>query len=123
MAWTVLFDEEFAAWFETVAEGLQDEILVRARLLQEFGPNLGRPHVDTLKGSKSPNLKELRIQHRGAPWRVIFAFDPKRSAILLVGGDKSGDKRWYAKHIEIAESRFERHLERLGKEADDADQA
>jgi len=121
--WTVLFDEEFAAWLETVEEGLQDELLVHARLLQELGPNLGRPYVDTLKGSKVPNLKELRVQYRGDPWRILFAFDPKRAAILLVGGNKSGDKRWDKKHVRIAEQRFERHLERLKEEDDDGHRA
>lgn len=123
MAWTVIFDEEFADWFEAAEEGLQDEILAYARLLQEFGPNLGRPHVDTLKGSKVSNLKELRVQYRGDPWRILFAFDPKRAAILLVGGNKGGDSRWYKDQIRIAERRFARHLERLIEEGENGDPA
>ena len=75
--------------------------------------------MDTIKGSRLSNLKELRFQHRGAPWRVLFAFDPDRAAILLIAGDKGGDKRWYKKHIPIAEGRFERHLKR--REAEDTD--
>jgi len=63
-------------------------------------------------------MKELRIQYHGDPWRILFAFDPRRAAILLVGGIKSGDKRWYEKHIRIADRRFERHLERLEEEDD-----
>ena len=77
------------------------------------GPLLGRPYVDTLKGSQYPNLKELRVQHRGEPWRIFFAFDPLRQAIVLVGGNKTGDKRWYEKNMPIAENRFAQHLAEL----------
>jgi hypothetical protein len=73
---------------------------------------LGRPCVDTLKGSSLANLKELRVQYKGDPWRVLFAFDPVRRAILLVGGNKAGDKRFYKTMIPVAEERFRRHLER-----------
>ena len=83
------------------------------RLLQLEGPLLGRPYVDTLKGSQYPNLKELRVQHRGEPWRIFFAFDPLRQAIVLVGGNKTGDKRWYEKNMPIAENRFAQHLAEL----------
>jgi len=94
MEWEVLFDEEFAAWLESLDDELEVEILAHVQLLRAFGPNLGRPRVDTIKGSKYPNMKELRIQYRGDPWRMLFAFDPERAAILLVGGNKRGDKRW-----------------------------
>ena len=114
MEWEVLFDEEFAAWLESLDEGLEVEILAHVQLLREFGPNLGRPRVDTVKGSKYPNMKELRVQYQGDPWRILFAFDPERAAILLVGGNKRGDKRWYQKHIRLADQRFKRHLEGLG---------
>lgn len=113
MAWTVRFDEDFFAWFEGLDEGLRDEITAHAELLEDRGPNLGRPRVDTLKGSSYPNMKELRIQYHGEPWRIIFAFDPERAAILLVGGNKAGDKRWYQTTIPIAEQRYERHLQSL----------
>ena len=82
-------------------------------LLKLEGPLLGRPYVDTLKGSQYPNLKELRVQHRGEPWRILFAFDPLRQAIVLVGGNKTRDKRWYEKNIPIAETRFNEHLAAL----------
>jgi hypothetical protein len=113
MEWDVLLDEEFAEWLEALVEGLQVEILAHVELLREFGPNLGRPRADTVKGSKYGNMKELRIQYQGDPWRILFAFDPNRAAILLVGGNKRGDKRWYRKHIRIADSRYKRHLEAL----------
>lgn len=112
MAWTVLFDEAFDAEFVDLAEGLQDELLAHARLLAEFGPNLGRPTVDTLKGSRHTNMKELRFAWQGEVWRVAFAFDPRCQAILLVGGDKGGaDQRRFYKHlIKVADERFDEHL-------------
>ncbi|MEZ4734565.1 MAG: type II toxin-antitoxin system RelE/ParE family toxin [Caldilineaceae bacterium] len=82
-------------------------------------PMLGRPQVDTLQGSSLPNLKELRVQIQGDLWRVLFAFAPKRRAIVLVGGNKRGDKRWYKKNIPIAEARYQRHLKRMESATDD----
>ena len=96
-------------------EALQDELLAHAVLLSEFGPQLGRPTVDTLKGSTHPNMKELRFDWEGGPWRVAFAFDPKRQAVLLVGGSKggTGQRRFYGKLIRVADARFEEHLRAL----------
>jgi hypothetical protein len=110
--WVVLFDEDFDQWLESQEEGLQDEIWSNIGLLVELGPNLHRPRVDTVKGSAFPNMKELRIQYQGDPWRILFAFDPARQAILLVGGNKRGKKRWYEVNVRIADERFERHLRR-----------
>ena len=94
---------------------LQDELLAHARLLQEFGPHLGRPTVDTLKSSKHANMKELRFDCEGGVWRVAFAFDTERAAILLVGGDKGGadQRRFYKKLIACADARFDGHLATL----------
>jgi hypothetical protein len=88
-----------------------------ARLLEEFGPHLGRPRVDTLKGSKHANMKELRFDAANGVWRVAFAFDPKRKAILLVCGDKSGssEKRFYNQLIKKADERFDNHLSQMLK--------
>ena len=88
-----------------------------ARVLQEFGPQLGRPRVDTLNGSRHANMKELRFSAAGGEWRVAFAFDPRRKAILLVAGDKSGgsEKRFYRELIRKADERFDTHLARIGK--------
>ena len=83
-------------------------------LLKEYDPNLGRPYADCLVHSTFANHKELRVQHRGQPYRVPFAFDPKREALLLLAGKKSGDKRWYKKNIPRAEEIFARHLAELG---------
>ena len=103
-------------WSEEQESALQDEILAYRELLKQYGPGLGRPRVDTIKGSKFTNMKELRIQWKGQPWRILFAFDPKRRSILLVGGNKQGDKRWYEKNIPIADARFEKHLKGMEKE-------
>jgi hypothetical protein len=96
-------------------EGVRTEILALARLLQHFGSELGRPRVDTLNGSRHANMKELRFSASGGEWRVVFAFDPKRKAILLVAGDKSGvsEKRLYRELIRKADIRFDAHLARL----------
>jgi hypothetical protein len=113
MEWVVLFDEDFDEWLLSLEPGLQDEIWTHIELLRRMGPQLGRPRVDTVKGSEFPNMKELRVQYAGAPWRILFAFDPHRNAILLVGGTKRGNKRWYEQNIRIADRRFKRHLESL----------
>lgn len=115
MIWTVLFHEAFDAEFKTLSIALQDELLAHAVLLREFGPNLGRPTVDTLNGSKHANMKELRFGWEGQVWRLAFAFDPQRQAILLVGGDKGGadQKRFYKRLINIADERFDEHLATL----------
>ena len=90
MPWTVEVGDEFAPEFDQLDEEVRIEILALSRLLQQFGPQLGRPRVDTLKGSRHANMKELRFSAADGEWRVAFAFDPKRKAILLVAGDKSG---------------------------------
>lgn len=109
MRWTVLFHGEFDLELQELAEELQDELLAHAKLLQEFGPQLGRPTVDTLKGSRHANMKELRFEWKREVWRVAFAFDPKRQAILLAGGDKGGvsQNRFYKRLIATADSRFD----------------
>ena len=113
MTWTVLFHDAFDAEFSDLKEDLQDELLAHARLLAEFGPNLGRPTVDTLKGSRHANMKELRFDADGGVWRVAFAFDPRRHAVLLVAGDKSGrsERRFYTRLIAKADQRFDNHLQ------------
>ena len=94
---------------------MQDELLAQGKVLEQFGPTLGRPHVDTLKGSRHANMKELRFGTEDGVWRVAFAFDPKREAILLVAGDKSGggEQRFYRQLIRRADERFDDHLARV----------
>jgi hypothetical protein len=119
VAWTVIFHPEFDAEFQEMEEGLQDELLAHAKLLQEFGPNLGRPAVDTLKGSRHANMKELRFAWKKAVWRIAFAFDPRREAILLAGGDKGGanERRFYKRLMDAADRRFDEHLAALKRTA------
>ena len=115
MNWTVLLHDDFADELTTLDQKLQDELLAHAKLLAEFGPNLGRPTVDTLKGTSHANMKEMRFNWMGEAWRVAFAFDPQRQAVLLVGGDKSGadQKRFYKRLISVADNRYSQHLATL----------
>lgn len=117
MPWTVLFHDAFDREFNGLSEDVQDEVLAHARLLEAFGPTLGRPRVDTLKESRHANMKELRFDAADGVWRVAFAFDPQRRAILLVCGDKSGssESRFYRQLIRKADDRFDDHLSRLRK--------
>jgi len=117
MVWIVRLDPAFDPEFERFPEEVQDELLAHATLLEKIGPTLGRPRVDTLNGSKHANMKELRFDAADGVWRVAFAFDPKREAILLVAGDKSGgsEKRFYRKLIRKADARFDDHIARLNR--------
>jgi hypothetical protein len=115
--WHINFADEFHVDYVALPEAVQDELLLGVQLLEVYGPKLGRPHVDTLKGSKFANMKELRFRANDGVWRVAFAFDPKRNAVLLVAGDKSGtsESRFYKSLIVTADARYKAHLERLGK--------
>src|ERR1700693_386296 len=116
--WAVEMADEFEPEFDTLPEDVRTEILALSLVLEEFGPQLGRPRVDTLKGSRHANMKELRFSTADGKWRVAFAFDPKRKAILLMAGDKSGgsEKRFYRELIRKADERFDAHLARLKRE-------
>jgi hypothetical protein len=110
VSWAVEIGDEFEPEFDALHEDVQTEILALSCLLQQFGPRLGRPRVDTLNGSRHATMKELRFGAEGGEWRVAFAFDPKRRTILLVAGDKSGgsEKRFYRELIRKAERAFRR---------------
>ena len=114
MTWTVQIADEFEPEF-AACQNVQDEIVALRRLLVQFGPALRRPHCDTLKGSHYVNMKELRFSTADGEWRVAFAFDPERKAILLVAGDKSGgsERLFYKGLIRVADERFGAHLKRL----------
>lgn len=115
MTWIVQLHETFDTEWDDLPIAVQDELLALMGLLKQFGPTLGRPRVDTLKGSRHANMKELRFDAADGVWRVAFAFDPKRRAILLVGGDKSGgsEKRFYRQLIRKADERFDAHIARV----------
>jgi hypothetical protein len=118
MKWEAEFHEDFDPEFDALPEDVQDEIRALAGVLAAIGPLLGRPHADTLNGSRHANMKELRFEACDGVWRVAFAFDPRRKAVLLVAGDKSGvsEKRFYRQLIEKADRRFDDHLSRIKKE-------
>ncbi len=117
MAWTVRFHDVFEEEFGSFEQEVQDELLAVARLLKDYGPSLGRPHADTLKGSSYANMKELRFSASGGVWRVAFAFDPKREAILLCAGDKSGgsEDKFYKRLLKKADERYGQHLASANK--------
>lgn len=119
MSWKVSLGDEFDMEFATLSQAVQDELLASAKLLGSCGPQLGRPHADTLNGSSFANMKELRFAADDGAWRVAFAFDPERNAILLVAGDKSGvsEKRFYKTLIDRADKRYQAHLDRLAAAA------
>lgn len=115
MAWSVVFHSEFVDEARALSEPIQQELAARLMYLRTVGPALGRPFVDTLKGSKHANMKELRFEADGGVWRVAFAFDPARDAIVLVAGDKGGvgQRKFYVRLIKVADKRYADHLKSL----------
>ena len=115
--WGMQFHDEFENEFETFAEDVQDNLLAAAKAVQIAGPKAGRPHVDTLDGSKHANMKELRFTAHGGRevWRAAFAFDPHRTAVVLVAADKQGknQKLFYKRLIKIADRRFNVYLQKV----------
>ncbi|BDA74730.1 hypothetical protein RIVM261_047700 [Rivularia sp. IAM M-261] len=121
MNWVVEFHEDFEPEFNALPNQVRNRMLARISLLEAFGSELGRPHVDTLNGSRHSNMKELRFNAGDGVWRVAFAFDPRRCAILLVAGDKSGssESRFYKQLIKMADDRFDAHLAQLKTEEEE----
>jgi hypothetical protein len=114
VAWEIEASDESKKWYDSLTDeecGSANDVI---EALAALWPSLGRPQVDTLKGSRYPNMKELRIQHQGRPYRILFAFDPRRIAYLILGGDKTGDAQWYGNAIHQAELIYARHLEEIG---------
>jgi hypothetical protein len=94
----------------------QEDVRASVKILQRRGPSLGRPHVDSVARSRYPNMKELRTQRAGRPYRTLFAFDPRRVAILLIGGDKTGNDRWYDEFVPLADKIYAEHLKEIAEE-------
>ena len=115
MAWTIEFHDAFAEEFRGWRHDVQRAAATVIATLQLLGPTLGRPHADTLKGSRHANMKELRLSLGDGEWRIAYAFDPRRHGILLVGASKSGvtSDRFYRRLIATADSRFDAHLAAL----------
>lgn len=113
--WKVLTTGVFDEWYANLDDGGKVEVIAKVELLKLLGPQLGRPHADTLNGSKHSNMKELRADTKDKVMRVAFAFDPERAAVLLVAGDKGGvsSKRFYKQLIAKADALFDAHLSKI----------
>jgi hypothetical protein len=116
MKWEVEYTDEFGQWWSGLSEQEQISVAASVQLLEERGPSLGFPHSSGINGSKHGHMRELRTQHIGRPFRTLYAFDPLRNAILLIGGDKTGDGRWYDVNVPLADRLYDEHLEQLRKE-------
>jgi hypothetical protein len=118
--WQVEVTDEFQTWWNGLTEAEQMSVGTAVGLLIVEGPNLSFPHSSKINGSRYSAMRELRIQHQGHPYRVLYIFDPRRSAILLLGGDKTGDDRWYEKNVPQADRLYDEYLKEIQKEKDDA---
>jgi hypothetical protein len=113
VSWEVEFSNEFGHWWGGLNAAEQKSVDFTVTLLQEAGPMLRMPHSSGVEVSRHPHLRELRIQHEGRPYRVLYAFDPRRTAILLIGGDKTGNNRWYEQNVPRADAIYDQHLREL----------
>ncbi|PAA16714.1 type II toxin-antitoxin system RelE/ParE family toxin [Pseudomonas fragi] len=116
MTWNVEYTDEFGLWWETLSEKEQVSVAASVKLLELLGPALRFPHCSDIKGARYGNLRELRVQHGGRTLPGAYAFDPRRCALLLTGGDKTGHDRWYEENVPLAEILYEVHLQTLIEE-------
>ena len=116
MAWEVEYTDQFGDWWLSLSESEQDAVVAKVELLMELGPNLGFPHTSDIRGSRHGRMRELRVQWAGRPLRVLYAFDPRRTSILLVGGDKTGNNRFYQEYVPLADDLYDEHLRELREE-------
>jgi hypothetical protein len=116
VACTVEYTNEFGEWWRTLTEAQQGDVSAYVTLLEEMDVRLGHPHSSGIKGSRHGHMRELRVQSGGRPLRVLYAFDPRRMAMLLIGGDKTGDDRFYGRMIPLADKIYDTHLEELRQE-------
>ena len=116
MAWEDEFSDEFGDWWDRLSAAQQKSVDFTVSLLQELGPMLRMPHSSSVEISRHSHMRELRIQREGRPYRVLYAFDPRRVALLLIGGDKTGNDRWYEEFVPRAEAIYDRHLCELKQE-------
>ena len=116
MPWEVEYTDQFGQWWQQLLEGQQDVVAASVELLMEHGPNLPHPYSSQIRGSRHGGMRELRVQSRGRPIRVFYAFDPRRTSILLIGGDKTGNDRFYEQYVPLADNLYDEHLEELRKE-------
>ena len=116
MTWEIEYTDEFEAWWNSLSEGEQESVAAYVRLLETRGTSLPFPHSSGITGSRHSHMRELRVQHQGSPYRVLYAFDPRRVALLLIGGNKIGNDRWYTEYVPIADRLYDEHLQTLRKE-------
>jgi hypothetical protein len=116
MSWDVEYTDEFGIWWEDLTEDEQESVAAYVRLLEERGSNLPFPYSSGIEHSRHSHMRQLRIQHRGKPYRVLYAFDPRRTALLLIGGNKTGNDRWYDHFVPRADQLYDEHLDQLRKE-------
>lgn len=116
MPYEVEYTDEFDGWWSGLTEAEQDSVDYGVRLLEERGPRLPFPFSSGVTRSRHAHMRELRVQHEGRPYRVLYAFDPRRNAILLLGGDKTGDDRWYDRNVPVADDLYDEHIETLRRE-------
>lgn len=116
MAWDVEYTDEFGSWWDGLTEAEQEDVTAYVTLLEKKGPALPFPYSSGIGGSRHAHMRELRVQHAGRPYRVLYAFDPRRTAILLLGGDKTGYDRWYEEYVPRADALYDEHLAALAKE-------
>jgi len=114
--WEVEYTDQFETWWSSLDLREQESVATVVSLLQDRGPHLPFPYSSAIQGSKHGHMRELRIQHRGRPLRVLYAFDPRRVALLLIGGDKTGNETWYETFVPIADRIYDQHIAELGKE-------
>jgi len=114
--WEVEYTDEFEKWWSTLHELAQVDVAASIGLLEELGPSLKFPYSSGINGSKHTHMRELRVQHKGNPYRILYAFDPRRFAILLLGADKTGNDRWYETFVPIADRLYDDHMRCLTKE-------
>ena len=116
MLWEVEYTDEFGQWWQGLSVGQQNSVAARVELLVEYGPKLPYPYSSDIRGSRHGVMRELRAQSGGRPLRVFYAFDPRRTSILLIGGDKTGNDRFYKEYVPVADDLYDEHLDELRKE-------
>lgn len=118
MACDVEFTDEFGDWWDRLDAEEQASVRAYVKLLEDFGVALRHPYCSGVETSRHDHMRELRVQHAGRPYRVLYAFDPRRTAMLLIGGDKTGNDRWYETFVPLADKIYDRHIEQLNQEGE-----
>lgn len=113
MTWNVEVTDEFIEWYQKLLDAIQEEIAAHVEILEERGPHLPYPYSSGIQDSKYSHMRELRVQVKGDPFRIFYAFDPRRTAILLIGGNKVGDDRFYQKYIPVADNLYAVYIKEL----------